>query len=256
MKRLFVTFLLMLTSVQAFAQSPETRTSAAGDLVTIKLVPLKVATASPWVDVSAYGSTVHTLTFTYDTQPTGVTVSLQCSTDAGATVGSTIGTSTSTTGATIQGSDICNAIRVNVSGLTGSINIRPVYRGSFVAASSPPGTLRQGYTASAMTGTTSTQVIAAVAGQFLYITSCTVTNGHASVGTDMILQDGSGGTTLIPLPAPTSGSATGVSGGAFAWPWPTPLKVPTRGGALFVANVTTGSSTKIGCSGFSSVVSY
>src|SRR5207237_3720237 len=54
----------------------------------------------------------------------------------------------------------------------------------------------------AMTGTTSTSLIAApAAGLRNYITQITVSNSHATVGTDVIIQDGSGGATLYTIPA-------------------------------------------------------
>jgi len=101
-----------------------------------------------------------------------------------------------------------------------------------------------GVITSAMTGTTSTSLIAAPAsGLRNYITACTFSNSHATVGTDMILQDGSGGTTIWNIPA------AAVYGGAHIT-FPTPLRQPTTATALFVANVTTGSSTKAACSGY------
>jgi hypothetical protein len=118
-----------------------------------------------------------------------------------------------------------------------------------------PGTLKSGAVTSAMTGTTSTQVIAAVASNYLYISSCTVSNASTTVSTDIVLQDGSGGTTLWTIPAPAAAVATTGGGGAHV-DFPTPLKVPTNGNALYAANVTTGSSTKISCTGLASTVSY
>lgn len=101
-----------------------------------------------------------------------------------------------------------------------------------------------GVITSAMTGTTSTSLIAAPAsGLRNYITACTFSNSHATVGTDMILQDGSGGTTIWNIPA------AAVYGGAHIT-FPTPLRQPTTATALFVANVTTGASTKAACSGY------
>ncbi len=118
-----------------------------------------------------------------------------------------------------------------------------------------PGTLKQGSITSAMTGTTSTQVIAGTASNYIYITSCTVSNGSTTVSTDIVLQDGSGGTTIVPLPAPAAAVGT-TGGGGSTFTFPVPWKVPTVGNGLFAANVTTGSSTKIGCNGFISTVSY
>jgi hypothetical protein len=128
---------------------------------------------------------------------------------------------------------------------------------SFAVGAIPPapGTLKAGAVTSAMTGTTSTSVIAGTASNYTYITSCTVSNASTTVSTDIILQDGSGGTTLWNIPAPAAAVATTGGGGAQIQ-FPTPLKVTTLGNGLFAANVTTGSSTKISCAGWISTVSY
>lgn len=100
---------------------------------------------------------------------------------------------------------------------------------------------------SAMTGTTSTSLIAApAAGLRNYITQITVSNSHATVGTDVIIQDGSGGTTLYTIPA------AAVYGGAVVT-FPTPLRQPTTATAIYCANVTTGASTKVSASGYKGV---
>lgn len=97
---------------------------------------------------------------------------------------------------------------------------------------------------SAMTGTTSTSLIAAPAsGLRNYITQITVSNSHATVGTDIIIQDGSGGTTLYVIPA------AAAFGGA-TLTFPTPLRQPTTATAIYCANVTTGSNTKVSASGY------
>lgn len=104
-----------------------------------------------------------------------------------------------------------------------------------------------GTISSAMTGTTSTSLIAApAAGLRNYITQITVSNSHATVGTDIIIQDGSGGTTLYVIPA------AAVYGGAVLT-FPTPLRQPTTATAIYCANVTTGSSTKVSASGYKGV---
>ena len=96
----------------------------------------------------------------------------------------------------------------------------------------------------AMTGTTSTSLLAApAAGLRNYITQITVSNAHATVGTDIVIQDGSGGTTLYTIPA------AAVYGGAVVV-FPTPLRQPTTATAIFCANVTTGASTKVSASGY------
>lgn len=140
MKRIssFVAVLVLIFLLPVFAsaqaEARRTYTSVGGDLVTLELTPMTAAGDYGWVEVGSFGFTSHMLSFTYTTQPSAVTVKLQCSNDAGAT-SSDIGSSTSTTGATIQGAATCGWVNVNISGLTGSIRMRPVYRG-FGASSS------------------------------------------------------------------------------------------------------------------------
>ena len=128
---------------------------------------------------------------------------------------------------------------------------------AFAVGAIPPaaGTLAAGAITSAMTSTTSTSLISATASNYIYITNCVVSNGSTTVSTDIVLQDGSGGTTFYNLPAPAAAVAT-TGGGGGTYSFPTPLKVPTVATALYVANVTTGASTKVSCSGFKSTVSY
>ncbi len=96
----------------------------------------------------------------------------------------------------------------------------------------------------AMTGTTSTSLVAApAAGLRNYLTTIIVSNAHATVGTDIIIQDGSGGTTLLTIPA------AAVYGGA-AITLPTPLRQPTTATAIYAQNVTTGASTKVSAVGY------
>lgn len=96
----------------------------------------------------------------------------------------------------------------------------------------------------AMTGTTTTSLIAApAAGLRNYITTIICSNAHATVGTDIVIQDGSGGTTLLTIPA------AAVYGGAVVT-LPTPLRQPTTATAIFCANVTTGASTKVSAVGY------
>ncbi len=112
---------------------------------------------------------------------------------------------------------------------------------------SNPENFVSGAITSAMTGTTTTSLIAAPAsGLRNYITQITVSNSHATVGTDVIIQDGSGGTTLYTIPA------AAVYGGA-SITFPTPLRQPTTATAIYCANVTTGSSTKVSASGYKGV---
>lgn len=104
--------------------------------------------------------------------------------------------------------------------------------------------LVSGAITTAMTATTSTSLIAAPgAGLFNYITQVTVSNAHATVGTDVALQDGSGGTTFYTIPAAAAYGGATLS-------FPAPLKQTTANTALFCVNVTTGASTKVSASGF------
>jgi hypothetical protein len=97
---------------------------------------------------------------------------------------------------------------------------------------------------SAMTGTTSTSLVAAPgSGLRNYITQITVSNAHATVGTDVAIQDGNGGTTIYTIPA------AAVYGGAVI-SFPTPLRQPSANTALYCANVTTGASTKVSAAGY------
>lgn len=96
----------------------------------------------------------------------------------------------------------------------------------------------------AMTGTTSTQVVAAVVGSYLYLTGCQFSNDHASQDTMMLLQDGNAGATIWKGNVPHGGGNNPPFTG-----W---LPVPTRGNPVFAVNVTTGSSTYVACQGFSS----
>lgn len=96
----------------------------------------------------------------------------------------------------------------------------------------------------AMTSTTSTSLVAApAAGLRNYITTLIVSNSHATVGTDVIIQDGNAGTTLMTIPA------AAVYGGAVI-NLPVPLRQPTTATAIYCANVTTGASTKVSAVGF------
>lgn len=99
----------------------------------------------------------------------------------------------------------------------------------------------------AMTATTSTSLLAApAAGLRNYLTTIIVSNAHGTVGTDVIIQDGSGGTTLLTIPA------AAVYGGAVI-SLPVPLRQPTTATAIYCANVTTGASTKVSCVGYKGI---
>lgn len=128
--------------------------------------------------------------------------------------------------------------RVNsVADLAGKIVVMPY---------ATSGSLVSGAT-SDIVDTTSTQVIAGVASNNLYITNILVTNSHATVSTFVNLQDGSGGTTLY------TGYAL-AAGGGFSVTFPVPLKVTTAGNGLFAACATTGSNVRVSATGFKSTV--
>jgi hypothetical protein len=107
-----------------------------------------------------------------------------------------------------------------------------------------PANIVQGAITTAMTGTTTTSLVAAPGVSLRnYITTIIVSNSHATVGTDVVIQDGSGGTTLLTIPA-----APVYGGGVITLP--VPLRQPTANTAIFCANVTTGASTKVSAVGF------
>lgn len=137
----------------------------------------------------------------------------------------------------------------NPNGSATSANSSPVVIASDQAAvATKPLTanLLRGIISTAMTGTTSTAVSgmgAPGSATYNYITQITVSNTHATVGTNIELQDGSGGTTFYIIPA------AAVYGGA-AISFPTPLKQPTANTALYAKNTTTGASTYLSAVGF------
>lgn len=98
-------------------------------------------------------------------------------------------------------------------------------------------------TTSAMTGTTSTQLLALVASKKLYVLSISCVNSHATQGTFVSVQDGSGGTILATLAAaPAFGGDEKTSVG--------PLFSTSAGNGLYVADVTTGANVICNASGF------
>lgn len=112
----------------------------------------------------------------------------------------------------------------------------------------PSGTLASGATfvsgtTAAMTVTTSTQVLAAVATKRLYVTrvKCNNSSGTATL---VQIQDGSGGTVLDTL-------AAGATFGGEQGSGPTPLFWTTAGNGLFAQDVTTGASVICTASGYS-----
>lgn len=111
-----------------------------------------------------------------------------------------------------------------------------------------PENFLDGTITTAMTGTTDTVLTGMDlqgSGVRVYVTGCTVSNSHATQGTDVVLKNGSAGTVLWTFPAaPAFGGATMT--------FPTPLKTSANTG-LYAANITTGSNTKISCTGYKGV---
>ena len=106
-----------------------------------------------------------------------------------------------------------------------------------------PDSLVSGNT-SAMTGTTSTQLLAAPgAGLYNYVTEMSCVNSHATVGTFVLVQDGSGGTTLKTV------AAAALFGGQEVH-FPAPLKQPTANTALYVADGTPGANVVCSATGY------
>jgi hypothetical protein len=94
---------------------------------------------------------------------------------------------------------------------------------------------------SAMTGTTSTQVIAAVANKSIYVTRfhCNNSSGTATL---VNVQDGSAGTTLDTLSASATYGGDNQSGGV--------LFITTNGNGLYAVDATTGASVICAASGY------
>jgi hypothetical protein len=99
-------------------------------------------------------------------------------------------------------------------------------------------------TTAAMTGTTPTQVLAAVATKKLFVTFVKCNNSNATVSTLVQIQDGSGGTVLDTLAA--GANYSGEVNQNFL-----PLFATTAGNGLFAQDVTTGASVICSASGFS-----
>jgi hypothetical protein len=93
-----------------------------------------------------------------------------------------------------------------------------------------------------ITDTTAVTLLAAPAtGLRNYITQIVVSNAHATIGTNVVIKDGS--TVLYTIPAaPAYGGAVLT--------FPVPLRQPTTATAITVANLTTSSSTTVSASGY------
>lgn len=102
-------------------------------------------------------------------------------------------------------------------------------------------------TTSAMTGTTSTSLLAAPASGLRNYAWVSCVNSHATVGTFVTIQDGSGGTALATV------AVAAVFGGQISAA-PIPIRQPTTATALFVANVTTGANVICSATGYTSTL--
>lgn len=126
-------------------------------------------------------------------------------------------------------------VDIPVQNLAGSLCVQPY---------GLPDKYTSGLTA-AMTGTTSTAVtgVGATASNYNYITQLTVGNSHATVGTFVELQDGSGGTTFYTVPAAALYGGVSIT-------FNPPLKQPTANTALYAKCTTTGSNTIVSVNGY------
>lgn len=94
-----------------------------------------------------------------------------------------------------------------------------------------------------ITTTTSTSVVAAGGvGLRNYITHIVVQNSHATVGTWVNIQDGSGGTTIYTLYCAAAGGGASIT-------LPCPIKT-TANTALYAACATTGANVRVSASGY------
>lgn len=99
-------------------------------------------------------------------------------------------------------------------------------------------------TTAAITGTTTTQVVAGVASNRLFITHIIVQNSHATVSTLVTIEEETSGTDLYTIYA-------GAAGGGASVTLPVPLLVPTAGKGLFALCGTTGANVYVSASGYS-----
>lgn len=260
MKKLFwlILALWVLLPIPLHAQTPDaSRTYTFTD-----------TTPNGWINLKGSGVQYHQLVwYPASTGVTACMVKLEYSADGVTADGDLIADQdcTSIGGSTVA-TQFANYVRINPDTKTGAgaVTVRYIGRvlnaaggatvtanagtGVFKAAPWGGGTFKAGVITSAMTATTSTQVIAGVASNYLYISACQFSNDHATVDTLMKLQDGSGGTALWEGMVPHGAGSNVV--------FPTPLKVPTLGNGLYTVNVTTGSSTYASCEGFYTTVSY
>lgn len=105
-----------------------------------------------------------------------------------------------------------------------------------------------GIITTSMTSTTSTALtgMGAQGGSLRnYITWCTASNAHGTVGTDIDIQDGSGGTSIGMIPA-----AALYGGGHVRFDPPIRTAANT---AVYAKNITSGASTRLFCGGYKAI---
>lgn len=127
----------------------------------------------------------------------------------------------------------------------GATNSTPVYSNSRPIGPATTDQITSGATA-AMTGTTSTLLLAAPTTPLRnYVTALVCGNSHATVGTFVNVQDGSGGTTIFTIPAAAVYGGAVINFGTEA-----PLKQPTAATGLYVVDATTGANVICSAVGF------
>lgn len=150
------------------------------------------------------------------------------------------------TGSTIAGAAVGTAGTPSAELVT----VQGVSNGTPVPVTASPLTLGGGAplvkgTTAAMTGTTSTQIIAAVTSNRIYPLRVACKGDPANaVATKVLIQDGSGGTTLDTLSVAASGGGEQAASAL-------PLFWTTSGNGLFAQNVTNAASVICTASGYS-----
>lgn len=175
-------------------------------------------------------------------------VGLQCDSSGNLKIGGTSAATTATNTTAIAATAGTTADSACATSSTTPCSIPSIERGILAAVQStapvavyPSTASPTSGTTAAMTGTTSTLLLAAPGANLRnYITTLSCVNSHATVGTFVTVQDGSGGTALFTL------AAASVFGGNTVT-FPVPLKQPTANTGLYVVDVTTGAN--VICSG-------
>lgn len=221
-----ITVMSVLKQISASVQAPPSQ--AVTNVGTFAVQDAALAVAQNSTTSGQSGTLVQCATTTSaPTNTTAKTNPFSCGTDGGLRVSAPADT-VNTTPPTYANAD-------PISHLEYALNGQPIFM-----PYQNPAYFVNGTTA-AITDTTSTSVIASAGGSLRnYITQCTVSNSHATVGTFVKILDGS---TII-----NEGYAAAVGGGYTAT-FPTPLR-GTAATAVNAQPVTTGSNVIVSCSGF------